>query len=84
MNRKFDTLWHLLLYFGLIIGSMAVMLSRFDATRQYMILVLLVVYYLTWGMAYHHSKQDATRKLAIEYLLIALIALGAGYLVLMS
>ena len=84
MNRKLDLVWHLLLYFGLIIGSMAVMLSRFDAARQYMILVLLVTYYLTWGMAYHHIKQDATRKLAIEYLLIALIALGAGYLVLMS
>lgn len=84
MNHKLDTLWHLLLYFGLIIGTVAVLLSRYDAKRQFLILVLLVAYYLTWGMAYHHSKRDATKKLFIEYVLIAGIALGAGYLVLMS
>lgn len=84
MKRKIESIWHLFLYAGLVVGAMAVYLSRFDSSRQFLVLVLLTLYYLIWGFAFHHTKGDVRAKLVLEYFLIAAIALGAGYLVLMS
>lgn len=84
MNKRIDTIWHLFLYVGLVVGSLAAYTSRNDSTRQFFVLLFLVAFYLIWGFAYHHSKRDASRKIFMEYGAIALIALGAGYLVLMS
>lgn len=84
MSKKVESMWHLFLYFGLVVGFLGVYLSRFDATRQFVVLALLVVFYLVWGYAFHHAKGDVRPKLIAEYLLIAAIALGAGYLVLVS
>lgn len=84
MNYKLDAFWHLFLYLGLAVGFAAVYLSRFSAGRQFIILMLLVLFYLVWGFAYHHTKGDINRKVSLEYLFIGLIALLAGYLVLMS
>lgn len=84
MSKKLDTLWHLFLYTALFLGGVAFYLWRFDMAKRFEVLVLLVAFYLLWGFAYHHTKGDATRKILLEYLMIALIALGAGFLVLVS
>ncbi|MEK7581483.1 MAG: hypothetical protein AAB512_04310 [Patescibacteria group bacterium] len=84
MTKKLDTTWHLFLYAAFLVGAAAVYLSRYDSYRQFVVLALLVIFYIVWAIAYHHVKGDVTKKLFLEYLLIALIALGAGYLVLMS
>lgn len=84
MGKKIETMWHLFLYGGLAVGALAVYLSRFSAVRQFWVLALLDLFYLIWGFAFHHAKGDVRAKLVVEYFLIAAIALGAGYLVLMS
>lgn len=84
MSKKTDTTWHLFLYAGLIIGAIAAYLSRFNSSGQFFVLVLIVTFYLLWGYAYHNTKGDVNRKLYLEYIVISLIALGAGYLVLMN
>lgn len=84
MKYRLNLLWHLFLYGGLVVGMVAVYLARYSATRQFLILMLLVLFYLVWGYAYHHTKGDAHRKIFLEYLFIGLIALLAGFLVLVS
>ncbi len=84
MIKEHDIFWHTFLYLGLGVGVIAVYLSRFDATRQYLILMMLVLFYLVWGYVYHHMKGDTTRRVILEYLFIGFIALLAGFLVLVS
>lgn len=84
MSKKLDFYWHMVLYGGLAIGAIAAYVSRFDSTGQFVILGFLVSFYLVWGWAYHHTKGDMSKKIYIEYIAVALIALGAGYLVLMN
>ena len=84
MNKRIDAIWHLFLYLGLAVGGVAVYLSQTDSLRQFQVLLLLVTFYLLWGFAYHHYRGDIAKKIMMEYLMIALIALGAGYLVLVS
>ncbi len=84
MNKRLNLFWHLFLYLGLVVGVVAVYFSRYSATRQYLVLMMLVVFYLVWGWVYHHTKGDATRKIFLEYLFIGLIALLSGFLVLVS
>lgn len=84
MKKKHDLTWHLFMYIGLAVGALGVFLSRYDATRQFVVLALLVLFYLVWGFAYHHTKGDADRRKMLEYLFIGLIAVLAGFLVLVS
>jgi len=84
MNKKLDKLAHLFLYFGFVVGIVAIYLARYNPTRQFLVVVLLVAFYVLWGFVYHHSKKEATGRLFLEYLLIALIAVLAGFFVLMA
>lgn len=84
MNKKMEKFAHLFLYFGYAIGVVAIFLARYNPTRQFLIIVLLVAFYVIWGFVYHHAKKEATGRLFLEYLLIALIALLAGFFVLMN
>ena len=79
--RHFDTLAHVFLAVGLIIGVVAVYKIRFDATSQFAIILILCAFYLIWAGVYHNLKGDLTRKLAFEYLLIAGIVIAVGFLV---
>lgn len=85
MKPTNDFFAHLVLYTGLTVGILAVYISRFDANRQFAVVLILVVFYLLWGYWYHtHVKADATKKLFLEYFLIALIAISASILVFLS
>ncbi len=84
MTKTIDIISHVCLYTAFFVGAFAMYLSRFNPREVYAILMFIVVYYLVWGFAYHHLKNDFKKKLFLEYVLIALIALGAGYLVFMS
>ena len=85
MNRRnLDIIAHAVLYFGFFVGGLAVLFSRFNENRQFLLITLLVLFYLLWGYLYHDLRKDLTRKLFGEYLIIALIALAAGFLVFLS
>lgn len=81
---KFDIAAHIFLYSGLAVGGLAIISSRYDSVKQFLVLDLIVVFYLVWGFAYHYLKRDGTTKLFLEYILISFIALAAGFLVLVS
>lgn len=83
-KKTLDIIAHVVLYFGLAVGASAVFLSRFDENKQFLLILLLVAFYLLWGYLYHELRRDLTRKLFGEYLLVALIALAAGFLVFIS
>ena len=84
MTKHFDKLAHLFLYGALAIGAVGLYFSRFSATRQFILILLLVAFYLVWGLIYHNLRRDISNKLMIEYLIIASLALLASYFVLLS
>ncbi len=84
MNKHLDKLAHLFLYFGFAVGAVAIYLARYNPTEQFLIIVLLATFYIVWGFSYHHARREATGRLFLEYLLIALIAVLAGFFVLVA
>lgn len=79
--KKLDILAHIFLIFGLIVGSVAVYRLRFDSTSQFLVILIITLFYLLWGTTYHHIKGEITKKLLFEYLIISLIVVIAGFLV---
>ncbi len=84
MNKNSDKIAHAVLYGVLALGAVAIYLVRFSAKLQFLVILYMVAFYLIWGFVYHHLRQDASKKLMIEYLVIASIALVAGYFVLVA
>lgn len=81
MNEITDRLAHGFLYLGFLVGVYAVYFWRFDARVQFIVILSLIIFYLVWGALYHSHKRDLTKKLALEYILIAAIALFASVMV---
>lgn len=81
VDKHLDKIAHAVLYGVFVVGGMAVFLSRFSSIRQFTIILLMVIFYLVWGLLYHYFWGDSTKKLTIEYLTIALIALLASLLI---
>lgn len=79
--KHLDILAHIFLIVGLIVGSVAVYRLRFDSTSQFLVILVITLFYLLWGTTYHHIKGEISKKLFGEYLLIALIAALVGFLV---
>lgn len=79
--KHLDILAHIFLIIGLIVGSVAVYRLRFDSTSQFLVILIIVLFYLLWGTTYHHIKGEITKKLFAEYLLIALIVVIVALLV---
>lgn len=79
--RHLDILAHIFLILGIAIGAVAIYRLRFDSTSQFLVILIITLFYLLWGTTYHHIKGEISKKLFIEYLLIALIVIIAGFLV---
>ena len=79
--KHLDILAHVFLVLGLIVGVAAIYRLRFDSTSQFLVILIITLFYLLWGTTYHHIKGEISKKLLLEYLIIALIVLIAGYLV---
>ena len=79
--RHLDILAHIFLILGIAIGAVAIYRLRFDSTSQFLVILIITLFYLLWGTTYHHIKGEISKKLLIEYLLIALIVIIAGVLV---
>lgn len=84
MSKSMDQLAHVFLYFGFIIGAYAIYIWRFDAKVQFTLILSLIIFYLVWGGLYHSYKGDLSKKIAIEYFLIAVISLLSSLFVLIS
>lgn len=85
MNSKLvEKLAHTILYFGFVVGVVAVYAARASSHGQLLIVIILVAYYLIWGFSYHSAKKDLSAGLAVEYLIISLIALLAAFIIFAS
>lgn len=80
-NKNKDKLGYGVLYVGMVFGVLAIYSSRSDAGSQATVLMLMIAFYLTWGLVFHHLRGDATKKLLFEYLLISAISLLAALFV---
>ena len=80
-DKEFDFLSHIFLLFALGLGAVGIYRSRYDATGQFLVILVLSVFYILWGVLYHHLKGDLKRKLFFEYLILASIASVVGFLV---
>jgi len=79
--KRLDTLAHIFLILGFVVGAVAIVRLRYDNVSQFLVILILCLFYLLWGATYHHIKGDITKKLFLEYLLMAAIAALAGFLV---
>jgi len=79
--KRFDTLAHIFLLLALGLGAIGIYRSRYDATGQFLVILALTVFYLVWGVIYHHLRGDFTKRLFFEYLILASIATVVGFLV---
>jgi len=79
--KHFDTLSHIFLLLGFVVGIIGILKMRYEVTSQFLIILALAVFYLLWGVVYHDRKKDLTLKLFLEYFLLASIATVVGFLV---
>lgn len=82
--KHFDKLAHIVLTVGLFFGAVVVYVARFDSFKQFLAIVVLVVFYLLWGIFYHLARRDLKRKIILEYLLVSSIATLAASLVFLT
>jgi len=79
--KRLDILAHAFLILGIAVGAVAIYRLRFDSTNQFLVVLIITLFYLLWGTTYHHIKGEIEKKLLLEYLIIALIVIISGFLV---
>ena len=78
---EIDRVSHIVLAIGLGIGALAIYVSRYSATKQFIVILLIIAFYLTWGFIYHPLRGDASRRLMVEYLIIGSISLLTSFFI---
>ena len=78
--KHLDKIAHGVLVGGFALGVVAVIRVQ-SSGRELSVILLMAAFYLIWGLLYHHLKGDLSRKLLLEYLLIAAIAAATAFLV---
>lgn len=82
MKAKFlDTIAHLLLFLGIAVAALAFWGLRFQAGAALLVVFLAVTFYIFWAAVYHCARRDLSKKLFLEYLLVAAIVCVVGILV---
>lgn len=79
--KVLDTLAHILLFLGVVIAGIAFWGLRYQAGAQLLVILTLVTFYIFWALVYHYTKRDLSKKLFLEYLLVAAICSIVGILV---
>lgn len=84
MNKTLDRGAHIFLFLGLALGVVAIYGLLFDSIKQFLVVAAMVAFYVLWGLIFHNLKNDLTKKLFWEYLILGAIAIIAGFLVFMA
>ena len=79
--KKVDFLGYTFLFGAVVLGAAGLFSFRGDGFKQLVLILFLSVFYLFWAFVYHSLKRDLSLKLFLEYLLVASIALAAGWFV---
>jgi len=73
---------YLILILGLSISAWQFFRSSHLPVVQKRILILGALFYLLWGILHHLYRGDFNARVFLEYLLVALVAVGGVFLVL--
>lgn len=79
--KTLDTLAYLLLFLGIVAAAVAFWGLRYQTGVQLLVVFLAVTFYIFWAIVYHCARRDFSKKLFLEYLLVAAIACVVGILV---
>lgn len=79
--KRLDFFAHILLILGILIAGIAFWGLRYQGNAQILVIFTLVIFYIFWALVYHYTKRNLTRKLFLEYLLVAAICTVVGILV---
>lgn len=82
--KHIEKLANILLFLGIGVGAVAIYRVRFDPASQFLVLIMIVAFYVLWGVVYHTLRRDFKRKVMFEYLLVGAIGLAGGLLVFLS
>ena len=73
---------YILLIGGLTGGALVYLSLDYDTNSQFLLVLLMAVFYVFWGLLYHLLRGDLSQKLFHEYLLLAATTALIGFLVL--
>lgn len=71
---------HLVLIGGFLVGSISFFRAPAGEGR-FLVVFSMTLFYLVWGLLYHHIRRDLSYKILLEYLAIAAIASVVNILV---
>lgn len=77
--KHFEKIAHFFLILGFLVGLLAIFKVRYQTSGQFWVILIVAVFYLIWGIVYHWIRGDFTKKLFLEYFLIAIIAAVAAF-----
>ncbi len=73
---------HLAYYFSLIsilvLGLILIILTRPNIVLQTLVILVMVIFYVLWGILHHLINHELTLRIVVEYVLIG--ALGVAIL----
>lgn len=69
--KKQSILLLIILTFMAFVGTLK---FNYSPVIQFQILTILVLFYLSWALFYHHLDKSLTSEIMVEYLLIVLLA----------
>lgn len=76
MQRQ-DKVWKLTYYaielVILVLGYALILFFSFDFSVQMMFMVIILLFYITFGLLRHQAERDLKTKVVIEYILISSI-----------
>lgn len=61
----------------LLVGFIVMGFFSFSVTVQFMILIFILVFYMSFGLIHHYINHDLHARIVLEYVLISAIVLGA-------
>src|SRR3972149_4010546 len=60
--KHLDIFAHIFLILGITVGAVAIYRLRFDSTSQFLVILIITLFYLLWGTTYHHLKGKISQK----------------------
>jgi hypothetical protein len=70
---RHDLIHYFILVMGLFVFATTFVLFKYQPATQLYIAFFGSVFYAAWGMTHHYTEGRLTRKIALEYVLLALL-----------
>lgn len=77
-NLKKHTFYYFVLLLILSVGMYITLQTSYDRNFQVLLLIVLVSFYVLWGIIHHLAKHDFCFKIVVEYILVGLLGFMAA------